>query len=346
MSSFFAGGLLILLLQLPIVLRPIFFKKPRIDAIVMFLPLSVIITGLFLFAFSLQIFSILLTILVLLVFFTNFRAILRFKNKLFVDHYSFPFCAASFLEFLLIITLGGILVLYCPVADMELSLNFNSKPKVAVTKTMYTGSAYRGMQEREKAFSPTNAVLYTYSPTDENSKTDEVFLCIGGCCAATSDYAPLLKNLVYQGYTSLVLETNADDIRFSNEIWDNSFLRPFMMRVNFKRNPERYQKLLDEFYSKKLIEAQVLIDIAKKKYPGSTFYLLTDDFPAGMIKGAFPEYTDIPLELDGCGLLALTKPSEAAFIRPDRLGRKNRKENFELPARLTDYIKKSINNGK
>ena len=69
MSSFFAGGLLILLLQLPIVLRPIFFKKPRIDAIVMFLPLSVIITGLFLFAFSLQIFSILLTILVLLVFF-------------------------------------------------------------------------------------------------------------------------------------------------------------------------------------------------------------------------------------------------------------------------------------
>ena len=346
MSSLFAGGLLILLLQLPIVLRPIFFKKPRIDAIIMFLPLLIIITALYLFAFGLQIFSILLSILVLLVFFTNFRAMLRFKNKLFIDHYSFPFCVASFLELLVIIGLSCILVMYCPVADMELSLNFNSKPEVSVVKTTYSGSAYRGMQERERFFEPMNAIMYTYSPSAENSQKDKIFLCIGGCCADASDYAPLLKNLVHEGYTSLILQTNADDIRFSNEIWDNSFLRPFMMRIISKRNPERYQKLLDEFYSKKLIEAQVLIDIAKKKYPESQFYLLTDDFPAGLISSAFPEYTDISLELDGCGLIALTKPTEAIFVNPDRWGRKNREENFKLPTRLTEYIKKSLDNGK
>ena len=352
MSSFFAGGLLILLLQLPIVLRPIFFKKPRIDAIVMFLPLSVIIMALYLFAFGLQIFSILLSILVLLIFFTNFRALLRFTNKLFVDHYSFPFCAASFLELILMIGMGIILVMYCPASDMELSLNFDSKPEVLVTKTMYTGSAYRGMRERERFFDSTNAVLYTYSPTANSSqnedvqKEDVVFLCIGGCCADTSDYAPLLRKLVQEGYTSLILETNADDIKFSSEIWDNSFLRPFMMRAIYKNEPERYKKLLDEFYSKKLIEAQVLIDIARQKYPDSKFYLLTDDFPTGMISGAFPEYTNIPLELDGCGFIALTKPIEAAFVRPDRWGRKNRAENFQLTVRLTDYIKKQMDNGK
>ena len=358
MSSFFAGGLLILLLQLPIVLRPIFFKKPRIDAIVMFLPISVIITGLYLFAFGIHFFSIMLSILVLLVFFTNFRAMLRFKNRLFVDHYSFPFCAASFIELLAILALSVILVLYCPVADMELSLNFNSKPEFTVTKTMYTGSAYRGMQEREKLFDPVNAVLYTYSPsvnnsanTDDssnttNSKPNEIFLCIGGCCADRYDYAPLLRQLAQEGYTSLILETNADDIKFSAEKWDNSFFRPFMMRVIDKRDPERYQKLSDEFYSKKLIETQVLIDIAKKRYPESKLYILTDDFPTDMISGAFPEYTNIPMELDGCGLIALTKPAEAVFVNPDRWSRKNREENFKLPEKLTEYIKKSMNNGK
>ena len=360
MSSFFAGGLLILLLQLPIVLRPIFFKKPRIDAIVMFLPISVIITGLYLFAFGLHFFSILLSILVLLVFFTNFRAMLRFKNKLFVDHYSFPFCAASFIEFLVILALSVILVLYCPVADMELSLNFKSKPVFSVTKTMYTGSAYRGMQERERFFDPVNAVLYTYSPSVDNSPStndssnttdskdsnlNEIFLCIGGCCADQYDYTPLLRQLAQEGYTSLILETNADDIKFSGEKWDNSFLRPFMMRVIYKNNPERYQKLSDEFYSKKLIEAQVLIDIAKQRYPESKLYILTDDFPANMISGAFPEYTNIPLELNGCGLIALTKPAEAVFVNHERWGRKNREENFKLPVKLTEYIKKSMDNG-
>ena len=134
MSSFFAGGLLILLLQLPIVLRPIFFKKPRIDSIVMFLPFSLIVMVLYLFAFGAQFFSLHLLILLLLVFFTNFRAMLRFKNRLFVDGYSFPFCAASFIELIAIIGLGVILVLYCPASDMELSLNFNPKPDTTVKK--------------------------------------------------------------------------------------------------------------------------------------------------------------------------------------------------------------------
>ncbi len=346
MSSFFAGALLILLLQLPIVLRPIFFKKPRIDSIVMFLPFSLIIMGLHLFAFGFQFFSIVLLILVILVFFTNFRAMLRFKNRLFIDGYSFPFCAASFIELLLILGLGTILVMYCPVSDMELSLNFESKPLVSVSKNLYTGSAYRGMQEREGVFTPINAVLRTYSPSDDSSKKDEIILCIGGCCADASDYSPLLKKLGQDGYTSLILETNANDLMFTQESWNNSFLRSFMMRVLYKNDDARFKKLSEEFYSKKLIEAQILIDIAKEKYPGSTFYLLTDDFPDGMLKGTFPDYMIIPLELNGCGLIALTKPIEAVFIEPVRWGRKNRAESFKLPERLSDYIKKQINNGK
>ncbi len=344
MSSFFAGGLLILLLQLPIVLRPLFFKKPRIDSIVMFLPFSLIIMALYFFAFGAQLFSIQLLILVLLVFFTNFRAMLRFKNKLFIDHYSFPFCAASFIEFAAIIGAGVILFLYCPVADMELSLNFNSKPEFSVKKTMYTGSAYRGMNEREKFFDPVNAILYTYEP--ENADTSKVILCVGGCCADASDYAPLLKNLMKEGYTSLILESNADDIRFTSEFWNNSYLRSFVMRVIYKNDSERYKKLSEEFYNKKIIEAQVLIDIAKKQYPNSKFYLLTDDFPAGIVESTFPDYTNIFLDLDGCGLLALTKPIEAAFVQPNRWGRKNRAESFMLPERLSDYIKKQMDNGK
>lgn len=340
MSSFFAGGLLILLLQLPIVLRPLFFKKPRIDSIVMFLPFSLIIMGLYLFAFGARFFSIQLLILVLFVFFTNFRALLRFKNRLFVDGYSFPFCAASFLEFIAIIGMGIMLFLYCPVSDMELSLNFKSKPDLAVQKTMYTGSAYRGMSERESIFDSLNAILYTYEP--ENADTSKVILCIGGCCADASDYAPLLKKLMADGYTSLILDSNTDDIRFSNEFWDNSFLRSFMMRVIYKNDYERYKKLSDEFYNKRIIEAQVLIDIAKKRYPNSTFYLLTDDFPAGLIESAFPEYTNIFLELDGCGLIALTKPLEASLVNPERWKRKDRAENFKLPERLSEYIKKTL----
>lgn len=342
MSSFFAGGLLILLLQLPIVLRPLFFKKPRIDSIVMFLPFSLIIMALYFFAFGARFYSIQLLLLVLLVFFTNFRAMLRFKNKLFIDHYSFLFCAASFLEFIAIIGMIVQLILFCPVSDMELSLNFDSKPDITVKKTMYTGSAYRGMTERESIFDPVNAILYTYEP--ENADTSKVILCVGGCCADPSDYAPLLKNLMKDGYTSLILESNADDIRFTSEFWNSTFFRPFMMRVIYKNDSERYKKLSEEFYNKKIIEAQVLIDIAKKQYPDSTFYLLTDDFPAGIVESTFPDYTNIFLELDGCGLIALTKPLEASLVHPERWGRKNREESFMLPERLSEYIKKIVGN--
>ncbi|MBO4726828.1 MAG: hypothetical protein J5631_00230 [Spirochaetaceae bacterium] len=225
---------------------------------------------------------------------------------------------------------------------MELSLNFDSKPDITVKKTMYTGSAYRGMTERESIFDPVNAILYTYEP--ENADTSKIILCVGGCCADPSDYAPLLKNLMKDGYTSLILESNADDIRFTSEFWNSTFFRPFMMRVIYKNDSERYKKLSEEFYNKKIIEAQVLIDIAKKQYPDSTFYLLTDDFPAGIVESTFPDYTNIFLELDGCGLIALTKPLEASLVHPERWGRKNREESFMLPERLSEYIKKIVGN--
>ncbi|MCR4938901.1 MAG: hypothetical protein K5930_02170 [Treponemataceae bacterium] len=346
MSSFFAGGLLILLLQLPIVLRPIFLKKPRIDSIVMFLPFSVIVMGLYLFAFGFQLYSLVLLILVVLIFFTNFRAMLRFKNRLLIDGYSFLFCASSFIEFLLIIGLGLVLVLYCPVADMGLSLNFEAKPEVSVSKSFYTGSAYRGMQEREGFFSPVDAILWTYSPSGENENTDDVILCVGGSCADFSDYSPLLKKLSHEGYTSLIMETSSSDLMFSQEFWNNSFLRSFTMRLFSREDKVRFQKLNEDFYSKKLIEAQILIDIAEDKYPGRNIFLLTDGFPAGMIKSAFPMYKNIPLELKGCGLIALTKPVEAAFVEPVRWGRKNRAESFKLPDRLSAYIKKEMDNVK
>lgn len=346
MSSFFAGGLLLLLLQLPIVLRPIFLKKPRVDSIVMFLPFSLIIMGLYLFAFGFQLFSLLLLILVILIFFTNFRAMLRFRSRLFIDGYSFPFCAASFIELLLILFLGTVLVLYSPVPDMELSLNFESKPLVSVRKSMYTGNAYRGMQERQGFFDPVNAILYTYSPTDEEIKKDDIILCIGGSCADASDYAPLLKKLSMDGYVSMILASDSNDLKFSQEFWNNFLMRSFMMRYYYKSDKEKYQKLSEEFYSKKLIEAQILIDIAREKYPDSNFYLLTDAFPDGMIKGAFPDYTNIPLELEGCGLIALTKPVEAVFVDPVRWGRKNRAESRKLPEKLSAYIKKFMDNGQ
>ena len=200
------------------------------------------------------------------------------------------------------------------------------------------------MNERENFFDPVNAILYTYEP--ENADNSNVILCIGGCCADASDYTPLLKKLMKDGYTSLILESDTDDISFSSAAWDSPFLRSFVMRIIYKNDYERYKKLSEEFYNKKAIETQLLIDLAKKRYPNSTFYLLADGFPDGIVNATFPEYHIIPLELSGCGLLALTKPIEAAFIQPERWGRKNRTENFKLPERLSEYIKNQIDNGK
>lgn len=339
MSSFFAGGLLILLLQLPIVLRPFFFKKPRIDSILMFLPFSVIIMILYLFAFGLQFFSLMLLVLVLLIFFTNFRAMLRLKNKLFVDNYHLPFIITSVLETGAVIWLGVMLMLYRPSSDMKLSLSFENEETVSHTVELYTGDIYNGFQQRAGLFNMSDAILTVYSPEPATVKDDVVFLVLGGCCADVSDYAPLLNGLAEEGYISMGLQANSYDSD-ATPLGRNNVSRAFLMRLLLIQDKAEYQVLNDEYRQKKIVEAARLLEIAEEKYPDSRFIFISDDFPYGMVEKAFPDITNIPLALNGCGLIVLTKPLEAAMINTSQWGLKHRAENQNLTERLESYILK------
>lgn len=173
MSTYFAGSMLILFLLLPVVLRIFFREKVRLDSIVLLVPFSIIAVILYTFAFGLQAYTIMLYTLIVIVYLANFRALQRFRNQLFIDNYHFYFCAGCVIQFLIIVFMGAIMIIYMPEKNTDIS--FKPEQKVTVKKETIpmTGNTWTGLSESQSFFAKPDAVFYIYEVQKPQEKLAE-----------------------------------------------------------------------------------------------------------------------------------------------------------------------------
>ena len=156
----FYGELLIFVLLFVINLRVFFVNSVKRDPIVAFAPLTFILSIIQIFSWGVDVFTILGIILSFLVLLSNFHALFRYTERLYVDHYSVLMKVwAIFTD---ILSLGAItcLIIFAP---MELK---NRSANVIETKSKYSGNFTTGF-ESLKAFDKLSAILYEYEKAPE-----------------------------------------------------------------------------------------------------------------------------------------------------------------------------------
>jgi hypothetical protein len=116
-SGFLVGGLLICALVIILALRFLVHKRTKVDPMVTAAPFALIFSICYVIAYGVNLFSLSIFVLVLLAFFTNYRALQRFVEGLYVDYYHSYFSIASFIEALLTIIMVVALIIYAPVPD-------------------------------------------------------------------------------------------------------------------------------------------------------------------------------------------------------------------------------------
>ncbi len=340
MSHYFASQILVLAMLIPVVTRFLFSRSARIDTIVMLAPFSFIVSLLSLFVYGLTVANLAILLVAAYVCFINFRAFLRLCNGLVVDFYHGPFIFGCIISWIMIAGMAGILVFFCPYADMKLSLKGKSAESYAIEKTVYTGSAFGGLNEKTDYFSSPAAVVYEISPKEK--KSDVVFVYVSGVCTRTDDFLPGLVPLAEKGYTCLSGDFSVSDIPYFNNWRDSLWSLDYSMRMMRLRKPDEYQERKKAFGEKKVQEAKLLVQIAKERFPGSELVLIYDKENKTGFEMAFPDNKQIVIDLNECAFMALTNPLEAYLLDSNRWNRKNHAANKELPDQIAWYILNSL----
>ncbi len=335
MSSFVAGSALLLGLLVPVVARIFMKKRTHVDTAVILVPVSVCVLIIDICAFGVQLFTVLLAILILFVFITNFRALQRFLNGLYVDYYHVPFVIATVLSGLAILFLSFILYWFVPVNDMDIIITVKDRPSYTVSRTMYTGSAYQGLSVRENLLDRTSAVASTYTP-DKDDGTSPVIVCVPDVCVRASDYAPLLKVLASRGYIAAAADITTTDTALGavNGTW----IRPFVMRVRRVLDAEAFKEQKAEINQKKMIETKAYVNALKEQYPGRKFVVVADEAYALIYQEQMEDVKTIFLNQKGLGFLPLTQPLDAFCMLPDVYPYEERRASENMVYQAAEYI--------
>ena len=226
----FYGELLVFVLLLITNLRVFFVSQVRRDPLVVLAPFTFIIAILQIAAWGVDVFTFLGLLISLFVLLSNFHAIFRYVEYLYVDHYS-PLMKvwAVFTILITVIALAG--TIYFAPSGVR-----NSDIDVSETKIFYKGS-FRSGFENAGPFTKKNLTLYKFAP-DENAgkgKTgpdDVIVLFMPDKRADTENYTPYLQQLASRGVTVYSADFFADDCKWIHGIGDIRILRRLVLAVH------------------------------------------------------------------------------------------------------------------
>lgn len=335
MSTFVAGSALMLGLLVPVVIRIFMKKRAHIDTAVVLIPVSVIMLIVYICAFGVQLFTVLLTILELLVFLTNFRALQRYINGLYVDYFHIPFVISTVLCALAILFLSFLLYWFAPRKDMDIIITIKDRPAYTVTRTLYTGSAYQGLTEKQGFMEQTAAVAKTWTP-DNDDDTKPLIVCFPDICIRASDYEPLMRVLAERGYLCTTADITTADTAVTR--FNGTWIRPFIMRVKRMEHPDTFTEMKAECNQKKVLEEIAYIKALKARYPGRKILVAADETYALIYREKLEDVKTIHLNLDGLGFLPLTHPLDAACLLPEKYPFSERRTSDMMVYRTADYI--------
>lgn len=257
MFDCFLAQLLVLIMIFVCCSRIFVLKKARVDCFAAFAPVALFVSVCIFLCFNFSFQSLAVFLLALLVFFTNFRSVLRLAETLVIDSYSPIFIVFTILSLVLTVALLSIIIILRPVKYHAKDFN------VETSEYTLTGSNMANLRVKESVFSGerSSAKVFVYSPVIRDEITQDVYgdnpllLFSPGIRAKVQDYEPYLMLLAQKGYRVLAADFYSDDIDVLSPLTENKALKAMMKLPLLKRfmaihieeqNPEEFAVALEK----------------------------------------------------------------------------------------------------
>lgn len=269
----FYGELLVFILLLITNIRVFFVEQVKKDPLVSLAPFTFFLAILQIFSWGMDFFIGIGFIISLLVFLSNFHAMFRYSEQLFVDHYS-PLMK-TWAVFTTLLSSAAILgILFFIPADVN-----NNKNNIEETKTVLSGTFRTGF-EKTTPFKKSNAVIYEYkNKSSDNSKSDDTPLIVylSDKRSDTQYSNPYLKLLAKENFTVISADFYSKDCLWLHNFGDNKVFRRFVMCLQSISDPESFM-MQREFYTyNSKLELEAITELTKKYYePAKKIFIICD----------------------------------------------------------------------
>ena len=267
----FYGELLVIILLLVANGRIIFIKNVKKDSLVMLSPLGFLLSIIQILNWGLDVITGLTLVLSLLVLLTNFHALFRYSERLYIDHYSILMKVWSGITIILALALLTGAIVFRPV-------EYKNK-KLGITENVlrYEGSFRSGFTEASN-LKMANLFLSEFkSSGTENSNVKEVILFIPDKRGDTYYYKPYLQHLAREGFVVLSADFFCSDCKWRHSIGDLKIVRRTAMVIDYLLKPQQFI-MQKEFYTYNiLLEINAMKNIISERYGADTkIFIVTD----------------------------------------------------------------------
>ena len=216
------GEWLILSLLFLNCIRIFFIKYGKVDVLTVLAPVCVILSVLQIVAWGVYLYSAVILFISIFCFFTNFRAFLRFKAGLLVDHYSVAFKIGEVMVLLLTLGVGALLVYFRP---------GNTRPSdysAEIKKIRLSGDFTGGFSE-SLPFQLAQGEVILVQPADERNFNGQSIIVMADKSATAAEYMPLMLNFAGKGFKVFSGEFYARDKKWCHSGADFKFFRRSML---------------------------------------------------------------------------------------------------------------------
>lgn len=287
------GELLILFLLFLTNGRVIFVKHEKRDSLVILAPVSVLLSVLQIWAWGLEFVNLLVFVISIIVLFSNFHALFRYSENLYIDHYSvlMKFWAV-FTSILTIIGFAVCIFLFPISYD-------NKKLEITENKIGFEGSLRSGFIEKG-IFGKSNLILQEFSPveTEEKASDNFVVLFVPDKKSETEGYKNYLQLLASKGYIICSYDLYVDEIKWMEEAKiEPKVFRRFMLIMENFLNPESENNKKNLYTNNTKQELEGIFSIIEERYGSvAEFFVIADDLPFEAAK----EFSEKNSKIVGC----------------------------------------------
>lgn len=316
------GELLVFALLLITNLRVFFVRHVRRDPLVSLAPFTLLISILQIFSWGVDFFTALALILSFLVLLSNFHAIFRYGEHLYIDHYSLLMKIWAVITISLSIFSIITIIIFAPI---QLD---NQKNDIKETQIRYKGNFRTGFEECSTV-STTDAVFYMFEPMDKDgiyTPSKGIILFVPDKRGDTFNYRPYLQLLAKNGYTVCSADFYADDGKWLHSFEDNKIFRRISLVIRSLYNKTQFMGQR-EFYSFNIAqECSALKKMMNEQFgTWCNYYLICDimgdsaieDFAknnSDIVNGTFHLDTINEYQTAGYGCVEQTDPLLAKIL--------------------------------
>lgn len=276
-----SGEFLIFLLLL-ITNARVFFVESRKDAVVVLSPLAFFLSVFQIFSWGFDIFTGLAFLLSILVLFSNFHAIYRYFERLYVDHYSpLMYVWAIFTTLLCILSII-FLIVFMPSVPFTRGKASQSFGNLNFYSERYSGN-FRSGFEKAGIFQKTSMRLNFF----ESNSEKPVMVFFPDKRAESYHYIPYLIEIANKGYSLVSSDFNANDALWLHNFCDARILRRFGMVISSLSDENKFNSQKEFYTYNSLLECNAVFQVLKKKYGENQKYIIVSDFMADVAVSDF-----------------------------------------------------------